>query len=39
MNSGIVVFVNRIRAVETGLIVNAELLAELLEFAGSAADA
>ncbi len=39
MNSGIVVFVNRIRAVETGLIVNAELLAELLELAGSAADA
>ena len=39
MNSGIVVFVNGICAVEATLVVNAELLAELLELAGSAADA
>ena len=37
MNSGIVVFVNGICAVEAPLVVNAELLAELLELAGSAA--
>lgn len=39
MNSGIVVFVNGICAVEAPLVVNAELLAELLELACSAADA
>ena len=39
MNSGIVVFVNGICTVEAPLVVNAELLAELLELAGSAADA
>ena len=39
MNSGIVVFVDGICAVEAPLVVNAELLAELLELAGSAADA
>ena len=37
MNSGIVVFVDGICAVEAPLVVNAELLAELLELAGSAA--
>lgn len=37
MYGGVVVFVDGICAVEATLVVNAELLAELLELAGSAA--
>jgi len=37
MYGGVVVFVDGIRAVEATLVVNAELLAELLELTGSAA--